>query len=166
VANQPPQPDDPAQQTHGGWQYTGQQYTGQQYPGQQYPGQQYPGQQTPPPHYGAGPGYPPGPGYGYVGRPTNTLAILSLVMAFVFAPLGIVFGIMAKRQIAQTGEDGDALATAGLWIGVAFTALLALAIVAWIAMLALFVSTATTVADQVGTITSTPWPTGTPLPGP
>lgn len=45
---------------------------------------------------------------------TNTLAILSLVCAFVFWPLGIVFGHMAKGQIRRTGEGGGGLATAGL----------------------------------------------------
>ena len=54
-------------------------------------------------------------------RGTNTMAILSLVFAFVFAPLGIVFGSMARKQIASTGEDGAGLAKAGLILGVIFT---------------------------------------------
>ena len=54
-------------------------------------------------------------------RGTNTMAILSLVFAFVFAPLGIVFGAMARKQIASTGEDGAGLAKAGLILGVIFT---------------------------------------------
>jgi hypothetical protein len=56
-------------------------------------------------------------------RPTNAMAILSLVFAFVFWPLAIVFGHVGKRQIARTGEAGGGLATAGLimgyvWLGV------------------------------------------------
>lgn len=49
--------------------------------------------------------------------PTNTMAIVSLVMAFVFAPLAVIFGHLAHRQIAQTGEQGKGLATAGLIVG-------------------------------------------------
>jgi hypothetical protein len=81
----------------------------------------------PPPGYGA-PGYGPPPGYGYP-RPTNTLAILSLVMAFVFSPVGLVLGIVARRQIRQTGEQGDGLALAGIIIGGIATALAVLAFV-------------------------------------
>lgn len=54
--------------------------------------------------------------------PTNTMAVLSLVFAFVFAPLGIVFGHIANGQIRRTGEAGSGLATAGLIIGYVFTA--------------------------------------------
>ncbi len=57
----------------------------------------------------------PPPPYPYVPYPPpfNTYAILSLVFAlFVFAPLGIYFGKVAKRQIAQTGERGIELAGA------------------------------------------------------
>ncbi len=60
---------------------------------------------------------------GYAPRPTNTMAVLALVMAFVFAPLGIVFGAIARKQIAQTGEEGSGLATAGFWLGIALTVL-------------------------------------------
>jgi Domain of unknown function (DUF4190) len=73
-----------------------------------------------PPRY-AYPAYAPYPA-GYV-PPTNTMAILSLVFAFVFAPAAIVFGHVAKRQIGRTGEQGDGLATAGLILGYLFTGL-------------------------------------------
>jgi hypothetical protein len=88
----------------------------------------------PPPGYGA-PGYGPPPGYGYP-RPTNTLAILSLVMAFVFSPVGLVLGIVARRQIRQTGEQGDGLALAGIIIGGIATALAVLAFVFFFVALA------------------------------
>jgi hypothetical protein len=52
---------------------------------------------------------------------TNVMAILSLVFAFVFAPLAIVFGHIAKKQIRERSEDGDGLATAGLVLGYIFT---------------------------------------------
>jgi short subunit fatty acids transporter len=58
--------------------------------------------------------------------PTNTMAILSLVFAFVFWPLSIAFGHVAHRQIHRTGEGGSGLATAGLvisYFGVGFMVL-------------------------------------------
>ena len=94
----------------------------------------------PPPGYGPGYGPPPGhggwygppPGYPGFRRPTNVTAILALVMAFVFAPAGLVLGIVARRQIKQTGEEGDGLALAGIIVGAIATALFVLLIVFWI----------------------------------
>ena len=86
----------------------------------------------PPPGYGQ-PGYGPPPGYPPVyGRPTNTMAILALVLAFVFAPAGLILGIIARKQIRQTGEDGAGLALAGIIVGGIFTAFFVLLIVFWI----------------------------------
>lgn len=79
------------------------------------------------PGYGQ-PGYPQ-PGYpqGYaVPQPTNSMAIVALILSFVFAPLGIVFGIIARNQIKRTGESGSGLALAGIIIGSVFTALIVL----------------------------------------
>jgi uncharacterized YccA/Bax inhibitor family protein len=62
------------------------------------------------------------PPYGYpMIRHTNGLAIVSLVMIFVFPPLAIVFGFVARSQIHRTGEDGDGMAIAGIAVGIAFT---------------------------------------------
>jgi uncharacterized protein DUF4190 len=60
--------------------------------------------------------YPPAPMYAPA-QPTNTMAILALVFAFLFWPLAIVFGHTARKQIARTGEGGRGMATAGLVIG-------------------------------------------------
>ena len=101
------------------------------------PGYAPPPGYPPQPGYGPPPGYPPQP-YGPPGwgpgwpRPTNTLAILALVLAFVFAPAGLVLGVVARRQIRQTGEEGDGLALAGIIIGAIATALFALVIVVWV----------------------------------
>jgi hypothetical protein len=96
---------------------SGQPYGGQPY-GAPTSGQGYgPGYQQP---YGA-PGYPPGYPPPAVG--TNVMAILSLVFAFIFAPAAIVFGHVAKKQIRRTGEQGETLATVGLWLGYIFTGL-------------------------------------------
>ena len=67
---------------------------------------------------------------------TNTMAILALVFAFVFAPAAIIFGHIAKKQIRQTGEQGDGLATAGLWLGYIFTGLGAAFCALWVALAA------------------------------
>jgi hypothetical protein len=106
---------------------------------------------SPPPDYPAAPGYGPPPGYGQqpygaqpgygpppgypptYGRPTNTMAILALVLAFVFAPAGLILGIVARKQIRRTGEDGDGLALAGIIVGGIVTALYALMIIFMIA---------------------------------
>ncbi len=121
---------------------------GQQGYGQGHPQQGYGQQGSPQPGYGqpghqpygqpaygqpaygqAAPGYGPPAGYAPPwARPTNTMAILALVLAFVFAPAGLVLGIIARRQIRQTGEQGDGLALAGIIIGGIFTALFVLMI--------------------------------------
>jgi peptidyl-prolyl cis-trans isomerase B (cyclophilin B) len=84
---------------------------------------------TSPPPYGA---YPPPQGaypgyYGYPQypqpQPTNTMAIVSLVCAFLFAPLAIIFGHISLSQIKKTGEEGRGLAIAGLVIGYMVTIL-------------------------------------------
>ena len=64
---------------------------------------------TPLPPYGAYPLPPQGAYAGYYGypqpRPTNALAIVSFVCAFLFAPLGIIFGHLSLSQITKTGEE-------------------------------------------------------------
>jgi hypothetical protein len=82
-------------------------------------------------------GQPPYPAGSYPAPAggTNTMAILSLIFAFVFAPLAIVFGHMAKKQIRERGEQGDGLATAGLVLGYIFTGLSVVLCLAWVALL-------------------------------
>ena len=90
--------------------------------------------QTAPP--GSGPpwqGYPPPAFPGAWRRPTNTTAILALVMAFVLAPVGVVLGVIARQQIRQTGEEGDGLALAGVIVGSVVTGIYVLMIVLMVA---------------------------------
>lgn len=55
--------------------------------------------------------------YGYPApRTTTTLAILSLVFAFLFPLLGVIFGAVGLQQIRQRNEDGRGLALAGIII--------------------------------------------------
>jgi uncharacterized BrkB/YihY/UPF0761 family membrane protein len=61
---------------------------------------------------------PVAPAYGYQQpRPTNSLAIVSLVSAFFISLVAVITGHIALRQIARTGEGGRGLAIAGLIIG-------------------------------------------------
>ena len=80
----------------------------------------------------AGPYGPPPYGYPYppMQMGTNTLAILALVFAFIFAPAAIVMGAIARKQIRRTGEQGMGLATAGLVCGIVFTVLSVIWIIA------------------------------------
>jgi len=93
----------------------------QPYAQQPYSGQPYGGQQYPP--------------YGPVAT-TNTMAILALVFAFIFSPAAIVLGHLAKKQIRRTGEQGEGLATAGLWLGYIFTGLYVAFCALWIILAA------------------------------
>jgi hypothetical protein len=119
ASGQPPASAQPYGQPTTGQPY-GQPTTGQPY-GQTAPYQQ------PPQGYAYGASGYGAPGYGAPGympvATTNTLAILALVFAFIFSPAAIVLGHLAKKQIRQTGEQGEGLATAGLWLGYIFTGL-------------------------------------------
>jgi len=64
------------------------------------------GQAPPPPQLLTG-GSPPRP-------PTNTLATLSMIFAFVFAPVGAVLGHLGLLQTRRTGQPGRERALIGL----------------------------------------------------
>jgi hypothetical protein len=91
---------------------------------------------TPPP--AAPPAQPVYPAYGQpasaVGYapPTNTLAILALVLGFVVPIGGIICGHIALGQIKRTGESGHGLAMAGLVLGYVFTGLTVLFVIGYI----------------------------------
>jgi len=57
------------------------------------------------------------------------MAIASLVLSLlgfltvISAPVGAVMGHIARRQIRQTGEEGEGMALAGIIIGWAITGL-------------------------------------------
>jgi Domain of unknown function (DUF4190) len=58
-----------------------------------------------------------------VGPKTNTLAIVSLVLAFVVSLGAVITGHIALGQIKRTGEGGHGLALAGVilgYVGLAF----------------------------------------------
>jgi hypothetical protein len=82
--------------------------------------------------------------YAPVQRRTNPLAVASLACGlgqiffwFLAAIPAVVLGHVARRQIRQTGEDGQGMATAGLvlgWIGIALTVLFIAGLVAIVAV--------------------------------
>jgi hypothetical protein len=67
--------------------------------------------------YGAA-GYQPG-----LVPPTNTLAIVALILGFVVPLGGIIAGHIALGQIKRTGEGGQGLALAGTIVGYVLTGL-------------------------------------------
>jgi hypothetical protein len=70
------------------------------------------------------------------GRPTNVLAIISLVASCVgFAIPGIIMGHIALHQIKTSGEQGHGLALAGLIVGYVVCAITIILIVVWIVAL-------------------------------
>lgn len=87
------------------------------------------------PGYPPYPGHPPYPGYPPYPPPrTNSLAIASLVSAFICAPLGVLFGHLSLSQIKHSGEQGRGLAIAGLVIGYVVTIGTILALAAGVAL--------------------------------
>ncbi|TCK21646.1 DUF4190 domain-containing protein [Pseudonocardia endophytica] len=104
-----------------------QQYPAAPYP-QQYPAAPYPqGYQQPPGQYPPYGGQYPAP-YPYAPpyRPTNGMAVASLVLGILWiywigSILALIFGYLARQQIRERGEGGDGLAVAGIvlgWIGI------------------------------------------------
>jgi len=127
---------------------------------------------TTPPPYGA---YPPPPQYGhptgYYGypqpQPTNAMAIVSLVCALLFAPLGIVFGHISLSQIKRTGEEGRGLAIAGLVIGYMITTLTVVAIVVGILFVVVVAQNLERLDGMIPnypSVTAAPTPPGQALP--
>jgi peptidyl-prolyl cis-trans isomerase B (cyclophilin B) len=74
------------------------------------------------------------------------MAIASMICAFLFAPLGIIFGHISLSQIRKTGEEGRGLAIAGLVISYVVTVVsivVVLAAVVFAALVARSVNEAT-----------------------
>jgi Septum formation/Domain of unknown function (DUF4190) len=92
-------------------------------PGYPPPGYGPPGYGPPPP-----PGYPGSP-YGYAAAPppgytpatsagTDGVAVASLIFAFLFFPLGLIFGLVALRRVKRSHQSGRGLAIAGIVISI------------------------------------------------
>lgn len=101
----------------------------------------YPAQQ---PVYGQ-PGYQP--------QKTNTMAILGLVFAFVFSPLGVVFSAIGLKQIKERREGGRGLALAGLILSIIFVVI---GILFVILAATVFSSAVKTAAEAEAAVSATP----------
>ncbi|HUN31667.1 MAG TPA: DUF4190 domain-containing protein [Trebonia sp.] len=119
------------------------------------PGQQHYGPQ--PPYLPYQQPYPPPYAPYPVARPTNGLAIAALVcgvggfvIGLSFIP-AIICGHLARRQIRQTGEQGEGMAITGLILGYVGTALFIALIVALVV-----------IANKIGQ--AVPNSSGVPLP--
>ncbi|MEU4367794.1 DUF4190 domain-containing protein [Micromonospora chersina] len=108
----------------------------------------------------AAPGYPPPgdpyaaagypapayPGYAPPSSKTNTLAIVALVLSLIgftsciTAPIGAIMGHVARKQIRETGEQGEGMAKAAIIVGWILTALLVLLIIFYVVMIVIAVN--------------------------
>ncbi|MCF4121846.1 DUF4190 domain-containing protein [Antribacter sp. KLBMP9083] len=121
-------------------------------PQQPYGGPAQPEQQYAQPYPG---GYQPAP-YGYAPRPPmpkNDLGVLSLVFGLLgllmFGLVGgipaVIVGLKAKEAVRQGLADNEGMATAGIvtgWIGIAWSGLAILGMLAWFVFFAAVVGTA------------------------
>jgi hypothetical protein len=64
-------------------------------------------------------------------RPINAFATLSVVFAFLFAPVGAVLGHLGLSQIRRTGERGRERAVIGLTLSYVFTLIAVAVLVIW-----------------------------------
>jgi len=62
----------------------------------------------------------------------NKLATLSIVFAFVFAPVGVVLGHVALAQISRSGERGRDRALIGLTLSYLFILFAVVALIVWL----------------------------------
>ena len=81
-------------------------------------------------------GFSPGQGFpppsGTPQGEVNTLATLSIVFAFVFAPVGAVLGHVALSQIKERGERGRERAIVGLSLSYVIVVLALIALLIWL----------------------------------
>ncbi|MEU9739783.1 DUF4190 domain-containing protein [Micromonospora chersina] len=111
------------------------------------PGYPTPGYPTPGDPYAAA-GYPAPayPGYAPPSSKTNSLAIVALVLSLIgftsciTAPIGAIMGHVARKQIRETGEQGEGMAKAAIIVGWILTALLVLLIIFYVVMIVIAVN--------------------------
>lgn len=78
---------------------------------------------------------PAAPGFSPTPRPepeVDELATLSVVVAFVFAPAGVVIGHLALRRIKRTGEPGRKRALIGTTLSYVITVIALLSLLFWL----------------------------------
>ena len=73
---------------------------------------------------------------------TNTLALVGFIASFMIPVVGIVLGVMARRQIAVTHEGGRGLARAAVYIGAAGTTFQVIFFIVWLSLFSYGISQA------------------------
>ncbi|ROP34516.1 DUF4190 domain-containing protein [Pseudokineococcus lusitanus] len=68
---------------------------------------------------------------------TNTKAVVALCTAFSLPPLALVFGILARREMARTGEGGSGFATTGIVLGLLWAVLVVLYVLFFVVLVVL-----------------------------
>ena len=71
-------------------------------------------------------------------REYNLFAILSLIFAFVFYPIGLIFAFVALSQIKKTKEKGRWMALVSIWMGIILLVLVVIG-VGWVVVRSLIV---------------------------
>jgi len=66
---------------------------------------------------------------------TNTLALVGFIASFMIPIVGIVLGVMARKQIQVSGESGRGLARAAVLIGVLGTLFQLAFFVVWLSLM-------------------------------
>src|SRR5262249_45822679 len=92
----------------------------------------------------------------------NTLATLSVVFAFLFAPAGAVLGHLGLSQIKRTGQRGRDRALVGLSLSYVLIVVAIAALVIW----AVVPSSSSNTTAETATRTTAPVPTTTTTPAP
>lgn len=71
---------------------------------------------------------------------TNTLALVGFIASFVIPVAGIVLGVMARRQIDLTREEGRGLARAAVIIGAIGATAQTIFFIVWLSMFSTAIS--------------------------
>jgi hypothetical protein len=74
---------------------------------------------------------------------------LALAMALLVAPVGLVLGIVARRRIRRTGEEGAGTALAAVVVGATLTVAYLLLVAALVVLLVLIDDTASTLPPGI-----------------
>lgn len=69
--------------------------------------------------------------------PVNTLATLSVLFAFAFAPAGALMAHLGLAQIRRTGERGRDRAIVGMWLSYAFITIAVVTLAGWATLIAI-----------------------------
>jgi hypothetical protein len=67
---------------------------------------------------------------------TNTLALVGFIASFMIPVVGVVLGVMARKQLDVSGESGRGLARAAVIIGILGTLFQLAFFIVWLSLFA------------------------------